>query len=851
MALSGSTAKQYTPLGAYWVWVEWSATQSIVDNTSTITAIVYGGSNSNGWYTGSTNGSQVTIEGQTDSYGDSGDWQTNTTKRELCRKTLVVAHTADGTKSFSTSGRWYFTGTFDITSGGTFALDTIPRASLITSFPDFNIGSGVTVSAPRFSTSFTNTYTIKVGGTTIASKSGQGDSCAFTGAELDAIYYQFPNTTSGVVTVEVSTWSGGTQIGSTQYDTAVGFVESTIKPTASGLSLTEANTTVLNANLGLTARKFLKSMSTMRFSVTATGIKGSTINRVEWTTGTDELGYTSWLGNPINLTAFAELGLQEVYVTAFDSRGRQSTVLASDLTILDYDYPSVSALSSFRVQTNVSTTPYLLGWYARTQFGGGVSPILDGTNKNQLTYKLEYKLKTGSTYTTLTTATLTVGTVTYSSTPTNYGNGTTYFNPIYAYDFRVTITDKLGYVAVSSIILSTGQVATSWSKNGVGIGKIWAQGALDVEGDIYFNSIKFPHTQRKNASITGTGWYTIAEVPTGRAISKFTIRDDTSSRHNAVSFIASTTFGQTSISWLHGNAFGTVVMTGLRMLYTSADRTYGRIKLQVYCQNPTFNLIVDMDDYAKSSWDAFTLVDPILESAPAGYTEDTASTLYSITSKMRYALSEHTHSGFMVDGGSYGTVTFSNWVRTTGSTGWFNETYAGGIHMTDSTWIRTYNNKSFYCNQTILGNVLEASAGFTAHSGSDVRLRSSSAGVSDTGDLIFQDVNGAELARIYQSSGAPRSRGQGGNYDGVIRNNVNCNIATGTFTLNNATYTSVSFYMTFGGAPTIVISPRNNGTTGTVGTAKTNAITTTGFQAIVTGTAQTYQYDWIAIWSAY
>ena len=49
------------------------------------------------------------------------------------------------------------------------------------------------------------------------------------------------------------------------------------------------------------------------------------------------------------------------------------------------------------------------------------------------------------------------------------------------------------------------------------------------------------------------------------------------------------------------------------------------------------------------------------------------------------------------NGGSYGTVTFSNWVRTSGNTGWYSETYGGGMHMTDTTWVRVYNGKNFYC----------------------------------------------------------------------------------------------------------------------------------------------------------
>jgi hypothetical protein len=36
------------------------------------------------------------------------------------------------------------------------------------------------------------------------------------------------------------------------------------------------------------------------------------------------------------------------------------------------------------------------------------------------------------------------------------------------------------------------------------------------------------------------------------------------------------------------------------------------------------------------------------------------------------------------------------WVRTYGGTGWYNQTYGGGWYMTDTTYLRAYNNKSIY-----------------------------------------------------------------------------------------------------------------------------------------------------------
>ena len=45
---------------------------------------------------------------------------------------------------------------------------------------------------------------------------------------------------------------------------------------------------------------------------------------------------------------------------------------------------------------------------------------------------------------------------------------------------------------------------------------------------------------------------------------------------------------------------------------------------------------------------------------------------------------------------TFSTAYTSNWFRSTGATGWYSESYGGGIRMTDSSWIRTYGSKNFY-----------------------------------------------------------------------------------------------------------------------------------------------------------
>lgn len=57
-----------------------------------------------------------------------------------------------------------------------------------------------------------------------------------------------------------------------------------------------------------------------------------------------------------------------------------------------------------------------------------------------------------------------------------------------------------------------------------------------------------------------------------------------------------------------------------------------------------------------------------------------------------------TSSGALAATGSFSASTFytEDWFRSTGNSGWYNETYGGGIYMMDTTWVRTHNNKSFY-----------------------------------------------------------------------------------------------------------------------------------------------------------
>lgn len=45
---------------------------------------------------------------------------------------------------------------------------------------------------------------------------------------------------------------------------------------------------------------------------------------------------------------------------------------------------------------------------------------------------------------------------------------------------------------------------------------------------------------------------------------------------------------------------------------------------------------------------------------------------------------------------TFSTAYTSNWFRSNGQTGWYSQTYGGGIYMTDSSYVRVYGGKGFY-----------------------------------------------------------------------------------------------------------------------------------------------------------
>lgn len=50
------------------------------------------------------------------------------------------------------------------------------------------------------------------------------------------------------------------------------------------------------------------------------------------------------------------------------------------------------------------------------------------------------------------------------------------------------------------------------------------------------------------------------------------------------------------------------------------------------------------------------------------------------------------------------TIYANNWFRSYNQTGWYNETYGGGVYMIDSEWVRIYGGKKLYIANRLLAD---------------------------------------------------------------------------------------------------------------------------------------------------
>ena len=135
---------------------------------------------------------------------------------------------------------------------------------------------------------------------------------------------------------------------------------------------------------------------------------------------------------------------------------------------------------------------------------------------------------------------------------------------------------------------------------------------------------------------------------------------------------------------------------------TDGSWDFGEYNAGSYWNNiPVLSYITDSDYNSGNNTPTYQIKFP-LASGTVALTSDIPdiSTIPNPTNcywaNVKISTSANTHTAPSVN-----TIFANNWFRSQGDTGWYNETYEGGIHMTDTKWIRTFGGKSFYCDSQI------------------------------------------------------------------------------------------------------------------------------------------------------
>jgi hypothetical protein len=305
------------------------------------------------------------------------------------------------------------------------------------------MGTAVTISTPRASEDFTHDLAYSfVGGSYVTIATGVQTSHKWTTPDLAS---KIPNAASGTLTIRCITKNGSATIG-TKTVTMSLVVPASVVPTISTVSVTEA-TEGLAAQFGA----FIKGKSAVKATITAAGVKGSTIKSYSTTLNGKVYSGASWTSEL--LTASGTLNL---VTTVTDSRGR-STKKTTSISVLDYNAPMVNALQVYRVNADGGAEQE--GQYLAVRYKYSVQSLND---KNTAQMLIEYKRTTEEYWEDLLSSTALSGdTTALPTSPT--------FSTDYQYDIRITVTDWFGATGSHAAVLPSSEVIMDFAADGKGV----------------------------------------------------------------------------------------------------------------------------------------------------------------------------------------------------------------------------------------------------------------------------------------------------------------------------------------------------------------------------------------------
>lgn len=441
----------------------WNRTSSnIANNTSTIAWSVTGSGDS-GYVT--CGDIDVVINGTTVYNSAPSDRVDVWLGGVVASGTTTISHNADGSKSFSASvNAAIYNYAQNCSGSGTWALDTIPRASNIDKVANtsgktistLNTGNDVRVYFTPKSTAFKYRVTVSMNGNSV-----QNNASGVSVSSTSQQYYQvniphtwLSNKESGTLACKLETLNGTSVIGTDNWSISM-VVPASVVPTIGSVSSApvNSNATINGWNI------YVANYSKARITCSASGNSGSTISRFQISGDTTVTVNGTSLSYDINLTSS---GTKTFTVKAIDSRGRSTGNKSITINVTSYSTPTIQSFNVVRCDSNGNINAE--GTSAKLSFVGYYSAI----GNNTATVNFAYKLASASTFSSLTNS------ATGSGGSVNGNIISSTFAIANDYDLKIILKDSLGNAVERTVRLASVTRTLNVAKygNGVAVGKM-------------------------------------------------------------------------------------------------------------------------------------------------------------------------------------------------------------------------------------------------------------------------------------------------------------------------------------------------------------------------------------------
>ena len=302
----------------------------------------------------------------------------------------TVSHNADGSKSISVSASF----SCDNTSyyvprtgscSGSLTLTTIPRASSISiDSPSIECGNTININGSSASKNFTHKIYATWNGKTseLVTIASGTTTPSFSYTIPTSWEKDLPNSTSGIATFTLETFSGSNSVGSKSVNATIK-VRSGVVPSIGTVSISDTNS--ICTGIG----QYVQSQSRLKFSIATSGSQGSTVTSVS----------TKFEGQTYNSSSFTTgtvqgSGTLSYVITVTDSRGRTASKSGS-VTVSAYSSPSLTNVTAKRANSSYVVDEES-GTYALLHFKVGFTSL---SNKNVTSFYIQYRASGASSWT--------------------------------------------------------------------------------------------------------------------------------------------------------------------------------------------------------------------------------------------------------------------------------------------------------------------------------------------------------------------------------------------------------------------------------------------------------------------